>query len=90
MNRRIAKKGRAAKAALSLSLTKRQAKALLQLVDYSFREEERHFYEEEPQNRARHIFHHIRVLALAVGYTTRAHLRMLERQDAEYRTSGTD
>lgn len=90
MSRRTAKKGRAAQAALSLSLNKRQAKALLQLVDYNFREEERHFYAEQPQDRTRHIFHAIRIVAVAVGYTTKAHLRMLERQDAEYRTSAAD
>ena len=87
MSRRIVKKGRAAQAALSLSLNKRQAKALLELIDYNFREEERHFYTEEPQDRARHIFHAVRIVALAVGYTSKAHLRMLERQDAEYQAS---
>ena len=87
MSRRIVKKGRAAQAALSLSLTKRQAKALLQLVDYNFREEERHFYTEEPEDRTRHIFHAIRVVALAVGYTSKAHLTMLDQQDAEYQAS---
>ena len=87
MNRRTTKKGRAAQAALSLSLNKRQAKALLQLVDYNFREEERHFYTEQPHDRTRHIFHAVRIVALAVGYTNKAHLRMLERQDAEYQAS---
>jgi hypothetical protein len=90
MSRRTAKKGRAAQAALSLSLNKRQAKALLQLVDYNFREEERHFYAEQPEDRTRHIFHQIRIVAVAVGYTTKAHLRMLEQQDAEYRNPNAD
>ena len=87
MSPRTAKKGRAAKAALSLSLNKRQAKALLQLIDYNFREEERHFYAEQPEDRSRHIFHQIRIVALAVGYTSKAHLCMLDKQDAEYQAS---
>ena len=52
MSRRTSKKGRAAHAALLLSLTKRQAAALMHLVEYTFREEERHFYEEQPEDRA--------------------------------------
>lgn len=87
MRRRITKKGRAAQAALSLSLSKRQVGALLQLVDYTFREEEQHFYAEQPQDRSRHIFNAIRIVALAVGYTSKAHLRILDQQDAAYWSS---
>lgn len=92
MSRRSALNKGAAKAApaLSLSLTKRQAKALLQLVDYAFREEERHYYCEEPDNRKNHIFHQVRIVAVAVGYTNKAHLQMLEQQDAEYRATEAD
>jgi hypothetical protein len=92
MSRRSAANTGAAKAApaLSLSLTKREAKALLELVDYAFREEERHFYCERPEDRARHIFHAVGIVAIAVGYTTKAHLRMLEQQDAEYRATEAD
>lgn len=86
MIRRILKKGKKT-SSWCITLTKRQAKALLQLVDYNFREEERHFYTEQPEDRSRHIFHQIRIVALAVGYTSKAHLRMLDQQDAEYQAS---
>jgi hypothetical protein len=92
MSRRSALNKGAAKVApaLSLALNKREAKALLQLVDYAFREEERHFYCEDPDDRKKHIFHQIRIVAVAVGYTNKAHLRMLEQQDAEYRATEAD
>lgn len=85
---KASKKGAAQAApALAFMLTKREARALLKLVDYVYRDEEAHFYSEELQYRADHIFQHIRVVALAVGYTTKAHLRKLDRQDAEDRAS---
>ena len=86
MIRHILKKGKKT-SSWCITLTKRQAKALFSVIDYVFREEEKHFYTEEPEDRDRHIFHDIRVVALAIRYTSKAHLSMLDQQDAEYQAS---
>lgn len=88
MSRRIPKNGKKT-SSWSITLTKRQARALFRVIDYVFREEEKHFYTEEPEHRGRHIFHDIRVAALAIRYTSIEHLNMLDQQDAEYQASRT-
>ncbi len=86
MIRRILKNGKKT-SSWCITLTKQQAKAMFRVIDYVFREEERHFYSDPPEQRGKHIFHDVRVAALAIRYTSKAHLRMLDQQDAEYQAS---
>ena len=65
-------------ASARLELTAEQTKAVWLVVDYLFHDESKDYWSYDVDDRHRHIFNVVKVLALACGYATPEQLQDIE------------